>query len=142
MKQYVMKQSKRLLSLQGAVVTDVTILNDTIRLEFENGIEDRFKQRAEWTSRAVVTIPRIDWNQSTLTRFEDKTYEMLSMKTVRDIVKQGRLEIVGELYGPNRLLWSCMWMTDTAYLTMELSIYFTGDLIVQWESAEVEGLVF
>lgn len=142
MKQYMMRQPKRLLSFQGAVVTDVTIVNDTIRLEFENGIEDRFKQRVEWTSRAVVTIPRIDWDQSILTRFSDTSYETLSMKTVRDIVKNGRLEIVRELYGPNRLLLSCMWMTDTAYLTMELSLYYTGDLIVQWESAEVEGLVF
>lgn len=141
MRQHLRKQQKLLLSLQRAVVSDVVLTRDTIRLVFENGIQDRFKQRSEWTSRAFVTVPRIDWEQSSLVRFDDMKYTTLPVKKLSDFVNDGRLEIVGEFYGDHRFLLNCMWMTDMVCLTIELNLYYTGDIIMQWEAEEVEGLV-
>ncbi|WP_214820749.1 MULTISPECIES: hypothetical protein [unclassified Exiguobacterium] len=138
MKQYVMKHAKSPLSFQRAVVSDVSVSKDAIRFEFANGIEDRFKERTRWTSRAVVVVPRVDWEESSITRFHEATYDIMPMTKLRDVVKSGCLEIVGELYGENRLLFSCMWLTDTAYLEVEISVHYLGEPIVQWENGMIE----
>ena len=133
MKQYTYANRNVPLSLHDAVVTRVELRGDTLVLGFDEGIRDLFRERPEQSGCASITVSRIDWSASSLQRFGDETYETLEIKRLHDLVRVGRLEIVDELYGYNQLLFRCMWLTDTACHTVELSLYHHGPLVARWE---------
>lgn len=140
MKQYTIRNRNVPLSLHDAVITEATVIGSTIRLVFADGIRDLFKKEAVWTGRATVTIPNIDWDSSSLTRFGETTYSMCPIEQLSQFVKSGRFEIVDELYGYRQLLFRCMWLTDTTCETVELSLSHASELVIRWEDEPVEEM--
>lgn len=138
MKQYAIRNRNVPLSLHDAVITEATVMGSTIRLVFADGIRDLFKKEALWTGRATVTIPNVDRDSSSLTRFGETTYLMFPIEQLSQFVKNGRFEIVDELYGYRQLLFRCMWLTDTTCETVELNLSHASELVIQWEDEPVE----
>ncbi len=115
-----------------AVVTRVELRGDTLVLGFDEGIRDLFRERPN--SPDARRLPsRVLLECVIVHCFGDKTYETLKIQRLHDLVRVGRLEIVDELYGYNQLLFRCMWLTDTACHTVELSLYHHGPLVARWE---------
>ncbi|WP_214785990.1 hypothetical protein [Exiguobacterium sp. s183] len=140
MKQYKIQNRNVPISLHDAVITEATVMGSMIRLVFADGIRDLFKKEAVWTGRATVTIPNIDWDSSSLTRFGETTYSMCRIEQLGQFVKSGRFEIVDELYGYRQLLFRCMWLTDTTCETVELNLSHASELVIRWEDEPVEEM--
>lgn len=138
MKQYAIRNRNVPLSLHDAVITEATVTGSMIRLVFADGIRDLFKKEALWTGRATVTISNVDRDSSSLTRFGETTYLMFPIEQLSQFVKNGRFEIVDELYGYRQLLFRCMWLTDTTCETVELNLSHASELVIQWEDEPVE----
>ena len=140
MKQYTIRTRHVPLSLHDAVITEATVTGSTIRLVFADGIRDLFKEEAVWTGRAVVTISNVDWDSSSLVRFGESSYSVCPIEQLSQFVKNGRFEIVDELYGYRQLLFRCMWLTDTTCEAIELSLSHASELVIRWEDEPVEAM--
>ncbi|MGA9467305.1 MAG: hypothetical protein WBV10_06725 [Exiguobacterium marinum] len=141
MKQYTIRTRNVPLSLHDAVVTEATVTGSTIRLVFEDGIHDTFKKEPVWTGRATVTISNVDRDSSSLVRFGESTYSLCPIDQLSQFVKTGRFEIVDELYGYRQLLFRCMWLTDTTCETVELSLFHTKEIVIEWEDESIEEML-